>query len=61
MALDSQGPVVAGVALGFLVLTVIVLSLRLFSRIVVLGRMGIDDCKPFLGLFSRDTMLTRGI
>ncbi|KAH8433352.1 putative integral membrane protein Pth11-like [Aspergillus melleus] len=43
MASDSQGPVVAGIAMGFLALTVIVLSLRLFSRIVVLGKMGFDD------------------
>lgn len=50
MASHSQGPVVAGVAIGFLALTVVVLSLRLFSRIVVLGKMGIDDCKSLLRL-----------
>ncbi|KAI9041105.1 putative integral membrane protein Pth11-like [Aspergillus affinis] len=43
MASDSQGPVVAGIAVGFLALTIIVLSLRMFSRVVVLGKMGIDD------------------
>ncbi|KAG2413164.1 hypothetical protein HFD88_002353 [Aspergillus terreus] len=40
---DSQGPTVSGVALGFAVLTFIVLSLRLFSRVYVLRKMGPDD------------------
>ncbi|KAF9891593.1 hypothetical protein FE257_003604 [Aspergillus nanangensis] len=43
MASDSQGPTVSGVALAFAVLTAVVLSLRLFSRIYVLRKMGIDD------------------
>ncbi|KAJ5833889.1 hypothetical protein N7474_002200 [Penicillium riverlandense] len=39
----SQGPTVTGVCVAFAVLTFLVLSLRLFSRIVVLGKMGLDD------------------
>ncbi|KAJ5975644.1 hypothetical protein N7481_009351 [Penicillium waksmanii] len=39
----SQGPVVVGICLAFAVLTFIVLSLRLFARVYVLGRMGFDD------------------
>lgn len=50
MASHSEGPVVTGVAIGFLALTVVVLSLRLFSRIGVLGKMAIDDCKSLLCL-----------
>lgn len=42
---DSQGPTVSGVALAFAVLTFIVLSLRLFSRVYVLRKMGPDDCE----------------
>lgn len=45
---DSQGPVVTGVSIGFAVLTFIVLSVRLFSRLYVMGKMGIDDCMPYL-------------
>lgn len=41
---DSQGPVVTGVAIAFAVLTFIVLSVRLFSRLYVMGQMGVDDC-----------------
>ncbi|KAF7717488.1 Uncharacterized protein PECH_007958 [Penicillium ucsense] len=39
----SQGPTVVGISLAFAVLTFIVLSLRLFARIYVLGKMGLDD------------------
>ncbi|CAI7673205.1 hypothetical protein N7533_009709 [Penicillium manginii] len=39
----SQGPVVVGICLAFAVLTFIVLSLRLFARVYVLGKMGADD------------------
>jgi hypothetical protein len=42
---ESQGPVVEGVCVAFAILTFIVLALRLFSRICVLGQMGLDDCK----------------
>lgn len=41
----SQGPVVVGISVAFAVLTFVVLSLRLFARIYVLGQMGLDDCK----------------
>lgn len=41
----SQGPVVIGICIAFAILTFIVLSLRLFARIYVLGKMGLDDCK----------------
>ena len=44
----SQGPVVSGISIAFAVLTFVVLALRLFSRIYVLGKMGIDDCKETL-------------
>ncbi|OOQ81518.1 integral membrane protein PTH11-like protein [Penicillium brasilianum] len=39
----SQGPTVAGISLAFAVLTFFVLVLRLFARIYVLGKMGLDD------------------
>ncbi|KAJ5224902.1 uncharacterized protein N7469_008405 [Penicillium citrinum] len=39
----SQGPVVVGICLAFAILTFIVLALRLFARIYVLGKMGVDD------------------
>ncbi|KAJ5314469.1 uncharacterized protein N7443_001353 [Penicillium atrosanguineum] len=39
----SQGPVVVGLCIAFAILTFIVLSLRLFARIYVLGKMGLDD------------------
>lgn len=42
---ETQGPVLNGISIGFAVLTFIVISLRLFSRIYVLGKMGVDDCK----------------
>lgn len=41
----SQGPTVAGISLAFAVLTFFVLVLRLFARIYVLGKMGLDDCE----------------
>ncbi|KAJ5961194.1 uncharacterized protein N7479_008344 [Penicillium vulpinum] len=40
----SRGPMVEGICVAFAVLTFVVLSLRLFSRIAISGRMGIDDC-----------------
>lgn len=42
---ETQGPVIAGIAIAFAVLTFFVISLRLFSRLYVLGKMGVDDCK----------------
>ncbi|KAJ5671896.1 hypothetical protein N7507_001023 [Penicillium longicatenatum] len=39
----SQAPVVMGICLAFAILTFLVLALRLFARIYVLGKMGIDD------------------
>ncbi|KAJ5162732.1 uncharacterized protein N7500_004562 [Penicillium coprophilum] len=39
----SQGPKVAGICIAFAALTFVVLALRLFSRIFVLGQMGVDD------------------
>ncbi|OQD66635.1 hypothetical protein PENPOL_c004G05476 [Penicillium polonicum] len=39
----SQGPVVVGICVAFAALTFVVLALRLFARIYVLGQMGIDD------------------
>ncbi|KAJ5937733.1 hypothetical protein N7454_004075 [Penicillium verhagenii] len=39
----SQGPVVLGICLAFAILTFIVLALRLFARVYVLGKMGVDD------------------
>lgn len=42
----SQGPIVMGICIAFAILTFIVLTLRLFARIYVLGKMGLDDCKP---------------
>lgn len=41
----SQGPMVVGICVAFATLTFIVLALRLFARICVLGQMGMDDCK----------------
>lgn len=49
----SQGPVVSGISIAFAVLTFVVLALRLFSRVYVLGKMGIDDCKQSLGVKIR--------
>jgi hypothetical protein len=40
----SQGSIVVGISVAFAVLTFIVLALRLFSRIYVLHKMGLDDC-----------------
>ncbi|KAJ5879687.1 hypothetical protein N7455_003152 [Penicillium solitum] len=39
----SQGPVVVGICVAFAALTFVVLALRLFARIYVLGQMGVDD------------------
>ncbi|KAJ5642810.1 hypothetical protein N7490_006810 [Penicillium lividum] len=39
----SQAPVVMGICLAFAILTFLVLALRLFARIYVLGKMGVDD------------------
>ncbi|KAF7596967.1 hypothetical protein BBP40_011333 [Aspergillus hancockii] len=43
MASDSKGPTVSGVAIVFAVWTFMIISLRLFSRVYVLKRMGLDD------------------
>lgn len=48
----SQGPTVVGISLAFAVLTFVVLSLRLFARIYVLGKMGVDDCESSSTRFS---------
>jgi hypothetical protein len=46
MAADgTQGPVVVGICVAFAVVTFCVLVLRLFARVYVLGKMGLDDCK----------------
>ena len=42
---ESKGPVIAGVAISFAILSFVVICLRLFARIYVLKRMGLDDCK----------------
>lgn len=42
---ESQAPVLVGISIGFAILTFIVISLRLFARIYVLGKMSVDDCK----------------
>lgn len=44
----TQGPVIAGVAISFAVLSFVTICLRLFARIYVLKRMGLDDCKSIL-------------
>lgn len=41
---ETQGPLVLGVSIAFAVLTFVILCLRLFSRIYILGNMGVDDC-----------------
>ncbi|KAE8153028.1 hypothetical protein BDV25DRAFT_44758 [Aspergillus avenaceus] len=43
MASDSKGPTVSGVAVSFAIWTFIIICLRLFSRVFVIQRMGIDD------------------
>lgn len=45
MASDSQGPVVVGIAIAFAVVTFVVICLRMFTRVVVLQSVGVDDCK----------------
>ncbi|PYI08049.1 hypothetical protein BO78DRAFT_365466 [Aspergillus sclerotiicarbonarius CBS 121057] len=40
---ESKGPVIAGVAISFAILSFVVICLRLFARIYVLKRMGLDD------------------
>lgn len=44
----TQGPVIAGVAISFAILSFVTICLRLFARIYVLKRMGLDDCKSIL-------------
>lgn len=44
---ESQAPVITGICIGFAILTFIVLILRLFARIYVLAKMGVDDCEWF--------------
>ena len=41
----TQGPMVVGICVAFAALTFIVLALRLFARVYVLGQMGVDDCR----------------
>lgn len=48
MATDSsatQGPTAVAISVVFAVITFIVISLRLFSRIVVVRSVGLDDSK----------------
>lgn len=40
---QNQGPMVESIAIFFAVLTAIVISLRLFSRIVIVQYVGLDD------------------
>lgn len=42
---DSQGRMITTVSMVFAVLSVFVMILRLFARIVILGKMGLDDSK----------------
>lgn len=42
---DSQGRMITTVSVVFAVLSVFVMILRLFARIVILGKMGLDDSK----------------
>ncbi|GAB1199667.1 hypothetical protein APSETT444_009024 [Aspergillus pseudonomiae] len=53
MAGDSKGPTVIAVAVTFAVWTFIIMCLRLFSRVFVLQKMGLDDC----GLDQLDVLL----
>lgn len=46
---ETQAPVLVGISIGFAVLTFLVISLRLFARLYVLGKMSIDDCKWTVG------------
>jgi hypothetical protein len=45
---ESQGPKAVGIAIAFAVVTLVVLILRLFARIFVPKKMGVDDCKFLL-------------
>lgn len=47
---ESQAPVLVGISIGFAVLTFLVIFLRLFARIYVLGKMSVDDCKSILSV-----------
>lgn len=40
---ENNGPMVESIAIIFAVITVIVISLRLFSRIVIVHYVGLDD------------------
>ncbi|KAL4913886.1 hypothetical protein BDW62DRAFT_220465 [Aspergillus aurantiobrunneus] len=40
---ETQGPKVTGIAIAFAVITLVVIILRLFARIYVLKKMGVDD------------------
>lgn len=42
---ETQGPTVVGIAIAFAAITFLVIILRLFARIYVLKKMGVDDCK----------------
>jgi hypothetical protein len=41
----TQGPTATAISIVFAVMTVIVISLRLFSRIVIVQSTGLDDSK----------------
>lgn len=40
---DSQGHTVVTISIVFGVLSIIVMALRLFARVMILGKMGMDD------------------
>lgn len=40
---DSQGHTIVVISIIFGVLSVIVMALRLFARVIILGKMGMDD------------------
>ncbi|KAL4876445.1 hypothetical protein BJY04DRAFT_231626 [Aspergillus karnatakaensis] len=48
---ETQGPTVVGIAIAFAAITVVVLLLRLFARIYVLKKMGVDDYLIILACF----------
>ena len=40
---ESQGPLIVGIAVGFVVASGIIIMLRLYARLVLLGLAGPDD------------------
>ena len=43
---DSQGPTVVTVSVVFAVLTAVVMSMRLYARVFIVQKLGLDDGKP---------------